>query len=113
MEKSNLEYLLEQLINGEGLTDFVPRSRMEEHLLAIINNTGIENLGSPRSRAEVLLQVLAEQGVGGGGAIIEISTAEEMDALLVAENVGKIYKYIGETNEKYTNGVLYMVEEDV
>ena len=40
--------------------------------------------------------------------IIEISTEEEMSALLVAENVGKVYKYTGATG-KYTNGDFYEV----
>ena len=42
---------------------------------------------------------------------IEISTTEEMDALLVVSNIGKIYKFVGTTDEKYINGDLYLVEE--
>lgn len=45
------------------------------------------------------------------GSPIELATSEEMEAVLVAENVGKIYKYIGETNETFTNGNLYQVME--
>lgn len=41
----------------------------------------------------------------------EISTSEEMDALLIASNVGKIYKFVGTTDEKYVNGDIYLVEE--
>lgn len=46
-----------------------------------------------------------------GGFPIELSTPEEMEAVLVAENIGKIYKYVGETNETFTNGNLYQVTE--
>lgn len=45
------------------------------------------------------------------GTPIELSTSAEMEAVLVAENIGKIYKYVGETNETFTNGNLYQVME--
>lgn len=44
-------------------------------------------------------------------SVPEISSASEMDALLIPENVGKYYKYVGETNDTYTNGEIYCVEE--
>lgn len=40
----------------------------------------------------------------------EVSTSAAMDALLVAANVGKVYKFTGTTDDKYTNGDLYVVE---
>lgn len=40
---------------------------------------------------------------------IEISTASEMTALLVAANVGKVYKFTGTTDGTYTNGDIYEV----
>ena len=40
---------------------------------------------------------------------IEISTASEMTALFVAANVGKVYKFIGTTDDTYINGDLYEV----
>ena len=43
--------------------------------------------------------------------IIEIATSSAMDAVLVADNVGKYYKYTGTTNDKYTNGDIYQVQE--
>ena len=45
------------------------------------------------------------------GTPIELATSEEMEAVLVADNIGKIYKYVGETNETFTNGNLYQVME--
>lgn len=50
--------------------------------------------------------------VTNAGEPIEISTAAEMDTLLVAANVGKVYRYTGTTDDTYTNGELYIVEED-
>lgn len=40
---------------------------------------------------------------------IEVSTAAAMTALLVAANVGKVYKFTGTTDSTYTNGDLYEV----
>ena len=45
------------------------------------------------------------------GEPIEISTSAAMDAVLVAANVGKVYRYTGTTDANYTNGDLYEVEE--
>jgi len=40
-----------------------------------------------------------------------VSTAAGMDAVLVAANVGKVYRYTGTTTSTYTNGDLYEVTE--
>ena len=40
---------------------------------------------------------------------IEISTDAEMEAVLISDNVGKVYKFTG-TSDTYTNGDLYIVE---
>lgn len=50
-------------------------------------------------------------GTYKGKGIEEISTEAEMDALLISENIGKVYRYIGEDTDKYINGDLYEVEE--
>lgn len=42
-------------------------------------------------------------------ALTEVSTAAEMNALLVAANVGKAYKFVGTTDSTYTNGDIYEV----
>lgn len=51
--------------------------------------------------------------IGGiaDGALVEVSTAAEMNALLVEANVGKAYKFVGTTDDTYTNGDIYIVEE--
>lgn len=43
--------------------------------------------------------------------IEEVETEEAMNVLLVAENVGNAYRFIGETTENYVNGDIYIVEE--
>lgn len=42
-------------------------------------------------------------------SIVDVATAAEMDAKLVAANVGKIYRFTGTTDSTYTNGDLYEV----
>lgn len=42
---------------------------------------------------------------------IEVATEEEMDALLETAAVGAVYKYVGETTDKYENGVQYQIFE--
>jgi len=44
------------------------------------------------------------------GEICEVSTEAEMTTKLVAENIGKAYKFTGTTGT-YTNGDIYVVEE--
>lgn len=46
------------------------------------------------------------------GGIADISTAAEMDALLVPENDGKMYHYIGTTTSAYVNGRYYKAVVD-
>ena len=45
-------------------------------------------------------------------SITEVSTAAEMDALLVAANVGNAYKFTGTTDSTYTNGDIYEVVQE-
>ena len=93
---SRFSELLEALNKGEPI-DYECKSRLEEHLVACINKTGKDNLGDPRSRAEELLQIHAEQMVnmtggtgesGGGSATLNI--AERYIPIPVGEPVEKI-----------------------
>ena len=43
-------------------------------------------------------------------SIEDVATASELTAKLVAANVGKVYCFIGTTDDTYTNGDLYIVE---
>lgn len=42
-------------------------------------------------------------------SVIDVATAAEMDAKLVAGNVGRVYRFTGTTDSTYTNGDLYEV----
>lgn len=46
------------------------------------------------------------------GQPLQIATSKEMDEVLNEKNIGKVYEYIGDTNEKYTKGALYLIEEE-
>ena len=41
--------------------------------------------------------------------IADVSTAEEMNALLTEENIGKAYRFTGVTDANYKNGDVYEV----
>jgi hypothetical protein len=46
---------------------------------------------------------------------IQVATSEEMDAILANDNTadyGKVYKYTGETNNKYVHNAHYVLEAD-
>lgn len=44
--------------------------------------------------------------------IIEVATSAEMDAKLNENNVSLYYKYTGTTDDKYTNGDIYQVQDE-
>lgn len=115
------EKLLDSLLKGETV-DIVPQSRMEQVLLNCIDKCGCDGLPAPTSRAEAYLQALAEQiesgGTGGGtsggsnGKVLEVATADEMDAILAnatADDVGCGYLYTGETTEAYESYCVYII----
>ena len=48
------------------------------------------------------------------GKPVELSTEAEMDAALSEASeasVGTVYKYTGETTDRYENGAIYIIEE--
>lgn len=51
--------------------------------------------------------------VGTLGEPIVVETSEDMEALLVESNVGKVYAYTGLSTEKFKSGGLYMVVDEV
>lgn len=54
---------------------------------------------------------VAVAGITGGLNYIEtVTTASGMDAVLVEENEGNVYKYTGATTDNYTSGDIYIVE---
>ena len=54
---------------------------------------------------------LMESSDGVSGEAIEISTEEELDTLITAENIAKFYQYTGETTDKYIKDAIYVVQD--
>ena len=73
----------------------------EELITPVGSTTKTENgTYDVKEYAEVVVNV---------ASVIEVATADEMTALLVEANVGKVYRFTGTSDETYTNGDLYEV----
>lgn len=57
---NRLDELLNKLLQGDPATDWVSLNRLEQYLICILTRSGIEELGKPLNRLEVLLQALYE-----------------------------------------------------
>ena len=79
-------------------------NRTQQHSVAV-NNLAPSNIAKG-------VTILGVTGTHESGTPIEVATATEMDALLVADNVNKIYKYVGTTDATYEYGELYQVVEE-
>jgi hypothetical protein len=55
-----LDTLLTKIVNNEPIDDWECLNRLEQYLVCILTKTGIEALGEPMNRLEVLLQALYE-----------------------------------------------------
>ena len=64
------------------------------------------NISPQSAEAPAMLMAAANNQ----NSITEIYSASEMDSVLTDENVGKYYKYMGETTDTYTHGEIYCVE---
>lgn len=63
---SRIENILEVLTGEAGSALPIPKSRMEEFLIAMLTAEKETDLPTPRSRVEALLKQAADIGVGGG-----------------------------------------------
>ena len=55
---NRLDELLTKLVEGSGAEDWECMNRLEQYLICILTRKGIEDLGAPMNRLEVLLQAL-------------------------------------------------------
>lgn len=88
----------------------VPSTPTQEKEVSVVSN-GI-TIVEP-DEGNVLSKVTINTNVPSTiSAIEEVSTADAMNALLVVANVGKAYKFVGTTDDTYTNGDVYEVVQD-
>lgn len=90
--------MAEYLIKDSTLTEIAD---------AIRTKTGSTDTITANNMANKILTI-----VSGGSTIEDISTESEMNSALAFENIGKIYRYTGETGETYVSGDIYVVESD-
>ena len=57
LEDNRLDDLLSQIITG-NFTDWESLNRLEQYLVCILTKKGLDDLGKPLNRLEVLLQAL-------------------------------------------------------
>ena len=81
----------------------VPQLTGEEKTVTITENgTTTVNYSDPKLMSKVTITTSVP-------AIVDVATAAEMNAKLVAANVGRVYRFTGTTDNTYTNGDLYEV----
>lgn len=109
------------LVN-EQITYVDQSTELTNEIESLVDNLKVENPQektiTPSTNAQVItpdegytcLSKVTVEGVESTNPV-EISTEAEMDALLTADNVGKIYKFVG-NNGKYITNAIYIVEEN-
>lgn len=80
--------------------------------IKIIDKNGVTLKTKGKYCKEDISVSVDENALITNGTPIEVATVDEMNAMLVEANIGKVYKYTGETNDTYTNGELYIVGEE-
>ena len=76
LEDNRLDALLSQIINGD-FSNWESLNRLEQYLVCILTKKGIDVLGKPLNRLEVLLQALYEVVPENSIEILNIRLEEE------------------------------------
>lgn len=84
---NRLEELLNKLIHGEAINDWKSLNRLEQYLICILTRSGIEELGEPMNRLEVLLHALYEVVPENAIEILDAVIRPNPDATLEILNV--------------------------
>jgi hypothetical protein len=79
---NRLEELLDKLIHGEAANDWESLNRLEQYLICILTRSGIEALGEPMNRLEVLLRALYEVVPENAIEILSARIEPNLDATL-------------------------------
>lgn len=90
---------------------YTTRSAVTNYLITDTELTAIAD--AARAKAETtdkLTPAQIAEKINNLKIVANIDTADKMAALLVAENEGNVYKYVGTTTTDYINGDLYVVE---
>ena len=79
---NRLDELLTKLISGDGAADWQCLNRLEQYLICILTRSGIEELGEPMNRLEVLLRALYEVVPDNAVEILAARIEPNVDAVL-------------------------------
>lgn len=79
-----------------------------------MNKEILKKIMKPLNNDKIIIDFKDKLYVGTGitSKPTQIFTAEMMDSVIVEKNIGNVYEYLGETNEKYVKGALYFIEEE-
>lgn len=75
---NRLDELLTMIIEGQSPENWESLNRLEQYLVCILTHSGIEELGSPMNRLEVLLRALYDV-VPEGAVEVIAARLEEQD----------------------------------
>ena len=101
-EKTVAPTTTQQIVTADSGKDGLSKVTVEAVTSSIDSNIVAENIKKD-------VTILGVAGTLESGTPIDIATASEMNTLLTAENVGKVYRFTGTTDSTYTNGDLYEV----
>lgn len=74
---NRLDTLLTKIINKESIDDWECLNRLEQYLVCILTRTGLEELGAPMNRLEVLLQALYDVVPEGAVEVLSARLEEQ------------------------------------
>lgn len=105
---------LKELISITPFSDQPATRRLTGTYKAVapeVTDSGEIDLTEYWNNQQMPVKVNVNIEAGASGEAIEVATEEEMDAVLVEENIGKFYKFTGESTDKYEKDIVYVVQD--